>query len=100
VHPADAAVWTAFPFALSAAFQTLRRGRIFFKRHGMDIRAKSHRRKEESDVTRVKLVTTTAYSLCLTCHPDKNAAEIKGTVHNADPSITGRAVARWSAKRC
>jgi predicted CXXCH cytochrome family protein len=33
------------------------------------------------DVTRVKLVTTTPYSLCLTCHADKNAADIKGTVH-------------------
>ena len=29
----------------------------------------------------MKLVTTTPYSLCLTCHADKNAADIKGTVH-------------------
>jgi predicted CXXCH cytochrome family protein len=30
----------------------------------------------------VKLITTTTSSLCLTCHADKNAAEIKGTVHS------------------
>jgi len=33
------------------------------------------------DVTRVKLITTTPTVLCFTCHPDKNPAEIKGTVH-------------------
>ena len=40
-----------------------------------------HEIRVSRDVTRVKLITTTAYSLCLTCHNDKNAAEIKGTVH-------------------
>jgi len=40
-----------------------------------------HEIRVSRDVTRVKLITTTAYSLCLTCHKDKNAAEIKGTVH-------------------
>jgi predicted CXXCH cytochrome family protein len=40
-----------------------------------------HEVRANKDVTRVKLVTTTPYSLCLTCHADKNAADIKGTVH-------------------
>lgn len=40
-----------------------------------------HEVRVNKDVTRVKLVTTTPYTLCLTCHADKNAAEIKGTVH-------------------
>jgi predicted CXXCH cytochrome family protein len=40
-----------------------------------------HEVRVNKDVTRVKLVTTTPYSLCLTCHADKNAAEIKGMVH-------------------
>ncbi len=40
-----------------------------------------HEVRVNRDVTRVKLITTTAYSLCLTCHGDKNAAEIKGVVH-------------------
>jgi predicted CXXCH cytochrome family protein len=40
-----------------------------------------HEIRVNRDVTRVKLITTTAYGLCLTCHQDKNAAEIKGTVH-------------------
>jgi predicted CXXCH cytochrome family protein len=40
-----------------------------------------HEIRVNRDVTRVKLITTTAYGLCLTCHKDKNAAEIKGTVH-------------------
>lgn len=40
-----------------------------------------HEVRVNRDVTRVKLITTTAYSLCLTCHGDKNAAEIKGIVH-------------------
>jgi predicted CXXCH cytochrome family protein len=40
-----------------------------------------HEVRVNKDVTRVKLVTTTPYSLCLTCHADKNAADIKGTVH-------------------
>ena len=40
-----------------------------------------HEIRVSRDVTRVKLITTTAYGLCLTCHADKNAAELKGTVH-------------------
>ena len=40
-----------------------------------------HEVRVNSDVTRVKLITTTPYGLCLTCHADKNAAQIKGTVH-------------------
>lgn len=40
-----------------------------------------HEIRVNRDVTRVKLITTTPYGLCLTCHKDKNAAEIKGTVH-------------------
>ena len=40
-----------------------------------------HEIRVNKDITRVKLITATAYSLCLTCHADKNAAEIKGTVH-------------------
>lgn len=40
-----------------------------------------HEIRVSRDVTRVKLITTTAYGLCLTCHKDKNAAEIKGIVH-------------------
>ena len=40
-----------------------------------------HEVRVNRDVTRVKLITTTSYGLCLTCHKDKNAGEIKGTVH-------------------
>ena len=40
-----------------------------------------HEIRTNKDVTRVKLITTTPYALCLTCHADKNAADIKGTVH-------------------
>lgn len=40
-----------------------------------------HEIRVNRDVTRVKLITATPYGLCLTCHADKNAAEIKGTVH-------------------
>ena len=41
-----------------------------------------HEIRVDKDVTRVKLITTTPYSLCLTCHADKKAADIKGTVHS------------------
>src|SRR5271166_6035224 len=41
-----------------------------------------HEIRNNKDVTRVKLVTTTPYALCLTCHADKKAADIKGTVHS------------------
>lgn len=40
-----------------------------------------HEVRVNKDVTRVKLITTTPYGLCLTCHADKDAATIKGTVH-------------------
>ena len=40
-----------------------------------------HEIRTTKDVTRVKLITTTSHALCLTCHADKNAADIKGTIH-------------------
>jgi len=40
-----------------------------------------HEIRVNKDVTRVKLTTTTPYGLCLTCHADKDASQIKGTVH-------------------
>jgi predicted CXXCH cytochrome family protein len=40
-----------------------------------------HEIRTNKDVTRVKLITTTPYALCLTCHADKKAADLKGTVH-------------------
>lgn len=40
-----------------------------------------HEIRVNKDVTRVKLTATTPLNLCLSCHMDKNAAEIKGTVH-------------------
>ncbi len=40
-----------------------------------------HEVRVNRDVTRVKLITTTTAALCLTCHADKNAATIKGTMH-------------------
>ena len=41
-----------------------------------------HEIRNNKDVTRVKLITTTPYALCLTCHADKKASDIKGTVHS------------------
>jgi predicted CXXCH cytochrome family protein len=41
-----------------------------------------HEVRVNKDVTRVKLITTTASALCFTCHADKNPAESKGVVHN------------------
>jgi predicted CXXCH cytochrome family protein len=41
-----------------------------------------HEIRVNKDITRVKLITTTPLALCLTCHADKNAADIKGTVHS------------------
>jgi predicted CXXCH cytochrome family protein len=41
-----------------------------------------HEVRVNKDVTRVKLITTTPLALCLTCHADKNAAGMKGTVHS------------------
>ncbi len=40
-----------------------------------------HEVRVTKDVTRVKLITATPYALCLTCHADKNATDLKGTVH-------------------
>lgn len=41
-----------------------------------------HEVRVNKDVTRVKLTTTTPLSLCLTCHADKKAADIKGNIHS------------------
>jgi len=41
-----------------------------------------HEVRVTKDVTRVKLIAATPVGLCLTCHQDKNAATIKGTVHS------------------
>ena len=40
-----------------------------------------HEIRVNKDVTRVKLTTATPQALCITCHADKNAADLKGTVH-------------------
>ena len=40
-----------------------------------------HEIRVNRDITRVKLLTTVPYKLCLTCHLDKDAANLKGTVH-------------------
>ncbi len=40
-----------------------------------------HEVRVSKDITRVKLITATPYGLCLTCHADKKAADIQGTVH-------------------
>ena len=40
-----------------------------------------HEIRASKDVTRVKLITTTAQALCITCHADKDAKDAKGTVH-------------------
>ena len=40
-----------------------------------------HEIRTNKDVTRIKLTTTTPQALCLTCHADNNAADIKGKVH-------------------
>ena len=40
-----------------------------------------HEVRVNKDITRVKLITATPYTLCLTCHADKKASDIKGTVH-------------------
>jgi predicted CXXCH cytochrome family protein len=40
-----------------------------------------HEVRVNGQTTRVKLITATPYGLCLTCHADKKAADIKGTVH-------------------
>jgi predicted CXXCH cytochrome family protein len=40
-----------------------------------------HEIRVTKDVTRVKLTTTTTVALCISCHADKKAADIKGKVH-------------------
>ena len=40
-----------------------------------------HEIRVNKDTTRVKLITATPYKLCLTCHADKDASQIKGRVH-------------------
>ncbi len=40
-----------------------------------------HEIRVNKDVTRVKLITAIPYKLCLTCHADKDATQIKGRVH-------------------
>jgi len=40
-----------------------------------------HEVRVNKDITRVKLKTPTTQALCISCHADMNAAELKGTVH-------------------
>jgi predicted CXXCH cytochrome family protein len=40
-----------------------------------------HEIRRNREITRVKLTATSAGKLCLSCHADKNAAELKGRVH-------------------
>ena len=40
-----------------------------------------HEVRVAKDVTRIKLTTATPGALCITCHSNMNAAELKGTVH-------------------
>lgn len=40
-----------------------------------------HEIRVSKDVTRIKLTTSTPSGLCFTCHADKDASQIKGTVH-------------------
>ncbi len=40
-----------------------------------------HEVRVNRDTTRVKLITTVPYKVCLTCHSDKDATQIKGRVH-------------------
>jgi predicted CXXCH cytochrome family protein len=40
-----------------------------------------HEVRVNRDTTHVKLITATPAALCVTCHADKKAADIKGTVH-------------------
>ena len=40
-----------------------------------------HEIRVNKDITRVKLITSSPQSLCITCHADKDAATLKGTVH-------------------
>jgi predicted CXXCH cytochrome family protein len=40
-----------------------------------------HEVRVNRNITRVKLVTAVPYKVCLTCHSDKDAAHLTGTVH-------------------
>src|SRR5579859_7605634 len=40
-----------------------------------------HEVRVNKDITRVKLITTTPQALCLSCHSEKDASTLKGTVH-------------------
>jgi predicted CXXCH cytochrome family protein len=40
-----------------------------------------HEVRVNKDITRIKLITSTPQALCITCHADKDAAVLKGTVH-------------------
>ena len=40
-----------------------------------------HEIRTAKDVTHIKLITATPAALCITCHADKNAADLKGKVH-------------------
>ena len=40
-----------------------------------------HEIRTNKDITRVKLLTATPYKMCLQCHGDKDASQIKGRVH-------------------
>ncbi|MGZ4825215.1 MAG: cytochrome c3 family protein, partial [Terriglobales bacterium] len=44
-----------------------------------------HEVRVNKDVTRIKLTTATPAKLCLSCHADKDAAQIKGHVH--EPAV-------------
>jgi predicted CXXCH cytochrome family protein len=46
-----------------------------------------HEVRVTGNITRVKLITGTPLQLCLTCHADKRASDIKGKVH--PPAIRG-----------
>jgi predicted CXXCH cytochrome family protein len=44
-----------------------------------------HEVRVYKETTRVKLITATPYRLCLTCHAEKDATQIKGRVH--EPAV-------------
>jgi predicted CXXCH cytochrome family protein len=44
--------------------------------------ATCHEIRVNRDITRVKLITTNPVKLCLQCHSDKDASQIKGHVHS------------------
>ena len=41
-----------------------------------------HEVRVNGDITRVKLVTATPLALCLSCHADKKASNVKGKIHS------------------